>query len=137
MRARSASLDTPSEGRQAHVPPPVLRDAWSWLAAASALLLPLRLAGTPLGQALQPGAAHVSVRLESHRVEASDKAFTPVESLKNIYNVRSKLVHGAAVKPEARAVAERDAADLARAVTRKAIENGWPNDKALREQALA
>lgn len=58
------------------------------------------------------------------------------ESLRNIYAVRSKLVHGAPIKPAARATAEADAADLARAVAKRAVESGWPDDASLRDRAL-
>jgi hypothetical protein len=56
--------------------------------------------------------------------------------LRNIYEVRSRLVHGGRVKADDRAAAERDAADLAKAVTRKAVQVGWPDREELDEVAL-
>lgn len=56
--------------------------------------------------------------------------------LRNIYNVRSKLVHGGRVKADDRAAAEHDAADLAKTVTRKAVLDGWPDRSVLDEAAL-
>ena len=58
------------------------------------------------------------------------------EKLRNIYSVRSKLVHGTRVKPESRRTAEIDAGELAKAITRKAVEDGWPHGDALDELAL-
>jgi hypothetical protein len=58
------------------------------------------------------------------------------EKLKNIYDVRSSLVHGSRLKVEKRSAAERDAADLAGLITKKAIESGWPSGKALDQLAL-
>jgi hypothetical protein len=58
------------------------------------------------------------------------------DKLKNVYAVRSKLVHGARVAPEARHAAEHDAAELAKAVARKAVVEGWPDPKQLDELAL-
>ena len=56
--------------------------------------------------------------------------------LRNIYTVRSKLVHGGSISGQMRSEANRDAAELAIAVTRKAIEAGWPNPVALDAVAL-
>jgi hypothetical protein len=56
--------------------------------------------------------------------------------LKNIYRVRSKLVHEGRITPDASQKANRDASELARVVTRKAIESGWPEPKALDLVAL-
>jgi Apea-like HEPN len=56
--------------------------------------------------------------------------------LRNIYTVRSKLVHGGTISPEMRRDAERDAEELAVAVTRKAVESGWPNPAVLDILAL-
>ncbi len=56
--------------------------------------------------------------------------------LKNIYRVRSKLVHGGHVSPESRAAAEGDASDLAKAVIKKAVVEGWPESEALDAAAL-
>ena len=58
------------------------------------------------------------------------------EKLKNVYDVRSKLVHGDRINPDKRIAAERDAAELARRVAKRAIETEWPDDKVLRELAL-
>jgi hypothetical protein len=58
------------------------------------------------------------------------------EKLKNIYSVRSKLVHGTSVASEARRRAEGDAADLAKAVAKKAVLEDWPNRQALDARAL-
>lgn len=57
--------------------------------------------------------------------------------LRNVYNVRSKLVHGGAISPQMRNDANRDAAELAIAVTRKAIESQWPDPTALDALALS
>lgn len=56
--------------------------------------------------------------------------------LRDVYSIRSRLVHGGSVKPEWRQQAERDAADIARAVMLKAIEEGWPNSQQLNGVAL-
>jgi hypothetical protein len=56
--------------------------------------------------------------------------------LRNIYTVRSKTVHGGSISPQMRNDAHKDAAELARAVTRKAIETQWPNPKTLDAIAL-
>jgi hypothetical protein len=58
------------------------------------------------------------------------------ERLKNIYEVRSKLVHGGRLKHEANFRANQDAPELAKAVTLKAIESGWPDSKLLDSLAL-
>lgn len=55
--------------------------------------------------------------------------FPPRETfdrLKNIYEVRSKLVHGDVIKPSKLVAARADAPALAKAVMRLAIEYGWP-----------
>jgi hypothetical protein len=57
--------------------------------------------------------------------------------LKNIYDVRSNLVHGGRTKSDANISANRDAPELSRAVTRKAIESGWPEPKLLDSLALS
>jgi hypothetical protein len=57
-------------------------------------------------------------------------------SLRNIYQVRSALVHGGHIKSDAIQKANKDAPELARAVTRKAIESGWPDSKVLDRLAL-
>jgi len=56
--------------------------------------------------------------------------------LRNIYDVRSKLVHGSAIKPAKRQQAVDDAPELAKAVFLKAIQQGWPAKKELDELAL-
>ena len=56
--------------------------------------------------------------------------------LKRIYQIRSKLVHGAIVRPDDRYAAEQDAAELAKAVARRAIERGWPEQSRLDALAL-
>lgn len=60
--------------------------------------------------------------------------------LKSIYRVRSGLVHGnksKKIKPEEVSQATMDAPILAKAVIRKAIESGWPDQRALDETALS
>lgn len=56
--------------------------------------------------------------------------------LKNIYRVRSKLVHEGRTTPDTSQKATRDASELAKAVTLKAIESGWPEPKVLDRVAL-
>lgn len=56
--------------------------------------------------------------------------------LRNVYQVRSDLVHGSPVKPQARAEAVRDSAELGKAVVRRAVEGGWPNADVLDGVAL-
>lgn len=56
--------------------------------------------------------------------------------LKNIYEVRSKLVHGSVVSPTKRQRALVDAPELAKAIFLKAIQRGWPEKKDLDELAL-
>jgi hypothetical protein len=58
------------------------------------------------------------------------------ERLRKIYTVRSKLVHGSSIPRQMRSDANRDAAELAIAVTRKSIELGWPNPTILDAVAL-
>lgn len=57
--------------------------------------------------------------------------------LRNIYDVRSKLVHGSRIKREARAAAEQDARELACAVIKRSVEQDWPDSKRLDALALA
>jgi hypothetical protein len=57
--------------------------------------------------------------------------------LKNIYEVRSKLVHGGAVKQSKISEANADAPVLAKAVIRKAVESGWPEPKLLDSLAIS
>jgi hypothetical protein len=57
--------------------------------------------------------------------------------LRNIYKVRSRTVHGTSQKVKARHEAERDAPELAMAVIRKAVEEGWPSSDNLDELALS
>lgn len=59
------------------------------------------------------------------------------DKLKNVYDVRSKLVHGSRIKREARTAAEQDARELARAVIKRAIERGWPDSRTLDALATA
>lgn len=56
--------------------------------------------------------------------------------LKQIYTLRSNLVHGGRVKPPELHAATLDAAALAKAVIRQAVESGWPDPKALDAAAL-
>lgn len=58
------------------------------------------------------------------------------ERLKKIYDVRSKLVHGGRVKPQDLQVATQHAIELAKAVTRKAVQSGWPDATMLDAAAL-
>lgn len=58
------------------------------------------------------------------------------EQLRHIYKVRSRIVHGASVKSEDRQLAEQKAAELAKAVMKRAIESGWPKRSKLDEVAL-
>lgn len=57
--------------------------------------------------------------------------------LRNVYDVRSKLVHGGAILPQKRNDANRDAGELAIAVARKAIDSGWPDPAKLDALALS
>jgi len=56
--------------------------------------------------------------------------------LRNIYQVRSGLVHGSPPRSEARADAFTHAGKLARAVVRRSIEAGWPDGKHLDQVAI-
>jgi hypothetical protein len=56
--------------------------------------------------------------------------------LRNVYDVRSAVVHGSPVDPSDRSQAVEDAADLATRVLRLAIQGGWPNPTHLDELAL-
>jgi len=56
--------------------------------------------------------------------------------LKQIYTLRSNLVHGGRVKPPELHAATLDAAALAKAIIRQAVESGWPDPKALDAAAL-
>jgi Apea-like HEPN len=58
------------------------------------------------------------------------------DQLHNIYMVRSKLVHGSRVNATHRIAAEADAAELALAVVRKAVETGWPDAEVLNQLAF-
>jgi hypothetical protein len=58
------------------------------------------------------------------------------EALKQIYEVRSKLVHGARVHREERMAASQMARDMAKAIVLKALECGWPDPRALDRVAL-
>jgi hypothetical protein len=59
-----------------------------------------------------------------------------MQRLKQIYTLRSKLVHGGRVKPLDLQTATLDAAALAKAVIRQAVESGWPDPKTLDAAAL-
>lgn len=59
-------------------------------------------------------------------------------SLKNIYDVRSRIVHGGAkVSAQKRRLAEVEVRDLAREIVRKGIRDGWPDPEQLNDRALA
>jgi hypothetical protein len=58
------------------------------------------------------------------------------DQLRNIYDVRSKLVHGSPIKAEKRAQAINDIPGIAKAVILRAIETDWPNPKRLDRDAL-
>jgi Apea-like HEPN len=65
--------------------------------------------------------------------------FDPQETfkrLKNIYEIRSKLVHGGSIKRENLVAAQTDVVPLARAVIRKSVELGWPDGTSLDMQAV-
>jgi hypothetical protein len=62
---------------------------------------------------------------------------TTFAKLGKIYDVRSKLVHGTPISPDAYRKAADDARDLALAVVKKAVEADWPDKKALDKLALA
>jgi hypothetical protein len=55
--------------------------------------------------------------------------------LRNVYDVRSRLVHGSPVNPAKREAATNDAQEFARAVVLKSVESGWPDTKDLDAQA--
>lgn len=59
------------------------------------------------------------------------------KKLKSIYDLRSKLVHGSAIKPDDLRVATENAKELAIAIIRKAVESGWPDPKKLDAHARA
>jgi hypothetical protein len=67
--------------------------------------------------------------------EERDAAET-YKQMKNIYEIRSKLVHGSKTDTDVRGKAQRDAAELAKAVIKKAILDGWPDRRHLDELAL-
>jgi hypothetical protein len=56
--------------------------------------------------------------------------------LQNIYDARSKLVHGGSITREKLVAAQADAASLARTVIRKAVEHGWPDGQSLDAKAV-
>jgi hypothetical protein len=56
--------------------------------------------------------------------------------LRKIYDNRSKLVHGGKLSASDLHATAHEAAELAKAVTRKAIESGWPDAEKLTAQAL-
>jgi len=59
------------------------------------------------------------------------------KKLREVYSVRSKIVHGSPVKPAKRTAAVNDAADIAKAVIRRAIEQSWPQPSELDKQAVS
>ena len=58
------------------------------------------------------------------------------DQLKNIYDVRSGLVHGSKVDVKKRERATTDVLDIVKAVIYKAVERGWPDHKRLNQSAL-
>lgn len=58
------------------------------------------------------------------------------DRLRNIYDLRSRLVHGSRMNTAHRKTAESDARELLRAVVLKAVETGWPEAEALDAEAL-
>lgn len=56
--------------------------------------------------------------------------------LKRIYDNRSKLVHGGNLTANELHTAAQEAAELAKAVTRRAIVSGWPDAEKLTALAL-
>jgi len=59
------------------------------------------------------------------------------KTLGNIYNLRSKLVHGSVVEAQELRAATASAKELAIAVVKKAVESGWPDSKNLDKSARA
>jgi hypothetical protein len=59
------------------------------------------------------------------------------DRLGKIYKVRSKLVHGSPVAPATYQEVRKDAKELAVAVVKKCVEDGWPSRDALNEIALS
>lgn len=57
-------------------------------------------------------------------------------SLRNIYNIRSDLVHGNPIDKAKRLEAEQDASKLALALFKRSLEYGWPDQKILTAFAL-
>ncbi len=58
------------------------------------------------------------------------------DQLKNIYSVRSRLVHGSRVNQVHHQAAEKDARELALAVVRKSVDFGWPDKETLDRVAI-
>lgn len=58
------------------------------------------------------------------------------EALKDVYDVRSALVHGSPVKGSDLAKARRQARDIAFAVVRQIVDGGWPIAEELDQTAL-
>jgi hypothetical protein len=56
--------------------------------------------------------------------------------LRDVYTIRSKLVHGSKVDATKREQAIKDARDIVKAIILKAIENGWPDPRQLNRRAL-
>jgi hypothetical protein len=59
------------------------------------------------------------------------------DRLGKIYKIRSKLVHGSPVTPTAYQEVRKDAKELAVAVVKKCVEDGWPSRDVLNEMALS
>ena len=59
------------------------------------------------------------------------------DALRNVYEVRSKVVHGVSkLRDEKRRRAEQDVVDLTRATLLKGIRDRWPDTETLRARAL-
>lgn len=58
------------------------------------------------------------------------------QNLRNIYRVRSKIVHGSPISGPKREAAIKDAAELSKMVIRLAVERGWPKPSELDATAL-
>jgi hypothetical protein len=59
-----------------------------------------------------------------------------VKDLRDVYDIRSKLVHGTPISAEKRHAGEELARDLPTAVIRAAIETGWPQATDLDRAAI-
>ncbi len=59
------------------------------------------------------------------------------QSLRNIYDVRSRIVHGGTkVSAEKRQLADKEVRELARAIVLKGVRDGWPDPDELNDKAL-